>query len=289
MKDRWVTLCWPNHIDEATLSGGSWEAELPLDQLLNPVMADQARTVDTDSASTQFVVTLPQSRAIGVVALAKHNISATAEWRVRVYFDAAGTDLAWDSGWGQVWPAVYATAELEWEFDNFWTGIIDDDERSDFTALATWFLGDTQIARRIHVEINDPSNPDGYVSLGRCLISDTWQPEYNAAYGIAYGYDIGTEFETAGDPGMTEYADPKTPKRTVTFTLKHLSQEEGFRRSLAMQRKQGLHGEVLYAESTEPDQSSFATTFIGRQVSVDPLEHPYFANYSNSISLKEIL
>ncbi|MES3674595.1 hypothetical protein QC589_01425 [Halomonas elongata] len=284
-----MTLCWPNHIDEAALSGGGWEAALPLDQLLNPVMADQARTLDADPANTQFTATLSRSRPIGVVALAKHNISTTAEWRVRVYFDAAGNDLAWDSGWGQVWPSIYATSELEWEYDNFWTGTIDDDERTDFTALATMFLDSPQIARRIDVEISDAGNPDGYVTLGRCLISDAWQPEYNMAYGVTYGYDIGTEFETAGDPGMTEYADPKTPKRTVTFALKHLSQEEGFRRALALQRTQGLHGEVLYTESAEANQSSFAKTFIGRQVSVDPLEHPYYANYANSISLKEIL
>lgn len=286
---RHVTLGWPNHLREAALSGGAWSAALPLDHLGSLPTARFAESADAALASTKWTMTFPRPRPIGVVALAKHNLTVDAKWRVRVYFDTSGTELAIDSGWVAVWPAVFATLELEWEYDNYWAGTLDEDDRASFTPLATRFLDAVQIGRRVDIEIDDQNNPDGVIRVGLGLVTDLWQPTYNAAYGIQYGYDIATEFETASNPDQTEYADPMTPKRTVSFALEHLTEEEGFRRMLSLQRTQGLHGEILYAESLETSTIEFARTFIARQTSVDPLSHPYFETYSNSINLKEIL
>ncbi|WP_311948963.1 hypothetical protein [Halomonas piscis] len=286
---RKITLCWPNHAGAAALSGGGWSANMPLAHLADPAFAVAAESVDADPANTQFDLTFPRFLPVGVIALASHNLTVDAEWRVRLWRDTAATDLSWDSGWMMAWPSVYSSSELEWEYDNFWLGTVDEAQRGDFTALTTHFADEVQIVRRVTVEISDTANPDGVIRLGRAFVGDTWQPEYNAAYGIQYGHEIGTEFEVAGNPEQTEYADVRAAKRTVQFALEHLSEEEGFRRTLALQRAQGLHGEVLYSEGGHLDALAFQRTFIGRLSSIDPLAHPYFATYSNSISLKEIL
>lgn len=289
LEDGKVILCWPNHVNQASISGGSWEPELPTSKLLDPTFAEQARSTDLAPESTQVLVNLARFLPVGVVALAAHNLSAVANWRVTVYFDQAATDVLFQSDWRRVWPAVYASSELEWEYDNFWGGELDDNDRDSFTPLATMFLPDVQIGQAVLVEIEDAGNPVGFVSLGRVFISDVWQPHYNVSYGVQWGYEIDTQFETAGDANRTEYADPATPKRTVTFALDHLDREEGFRRVLAAQRKIGLHGEILYAQESQASPESFATTFIARQVQVNPLAQPYFSTYTNSMSLKEIL
>lgn len=289
MEEGKLILCWPNHVNEAVVSGGGWEAEQPADMVLDPVFAELARSKDAQPSNTQMMLTLKRYRPIGVVAIAAHNLSASAAWRVTTFFDDAGAEQAWQSDWQRVWPEVYATSELEWEYDNFWGGEFDDQDRESFTPLAWVFLPAVQIGRGVRIEINDTGNPAGYVSVGRVFISDVWQPEYNMSFGVQWGHQIATSFEEAGDPNRTEYADPTTPKRTVSFALEHLSKEEGFRRLLAAQRKIGLHGEILYAESTQPTPESFATTFIGRQVQVNPLAHPYVAAYTNAMALMEIL
>lgn len=289
LEDGKVILCWPNHANTATISGGAWEPELPARQLLDPTFAEQARSIDANPANTQVLLTLARFLPVGVVAIAAHNLTAVANWRVTVYFDAAATDVAWQSDWLRVWPAVYATSELEWEYDNFWGGEFDDDDRASFTPLATLFLPNVQIARAVRVEIDDSGNPAGFVSVGRVFVSNVWQPTYNMSYGVQWGYDIDTEFETAGDANRTEYADPATPKRTVSFALEHLDREEGFRRALAAQRQIGLHGEILYAEGGQATPESFASTILARQVQVNPLTHPYFGTYANSMALREIL
>ncbi|RUR26850.1 hypothetical protein ELY33_17225 [Vreelandella andesensis] len=289
LEDGKVILCWPNHVNKATVGGGNWEDELPASKLLDPTLAEQARSKNLDLSSTQLLFTLPRFRPIGVVAMAAHNLTAVARWRVTVYFDAAATEQLWQSDWVRVWPAVYATSELEWEYDNYWGGEFDDADRESFTPLATLFLPSPQIGQAVRIEIDDTSNGAGYVSLGRVFISRVWQPTYNMSYGVQWGYDIDTQFETAGDANRTEYADPATPKRTVSFALEHLDREEGFRKALAAQREIGLHGEILYAQEPQASPESFATTFIARQVSVSPLSHPYFGTYANSIALREIL
>lgn len=287
--ERKVTLCWPNHTGGATLSGGAWDADLPLSHLATPTFAQVAQTADATLASTQFDLTFPRLLPVGVIALANHNMTVEARWRIRLWRDTGASDLAWDSGWLNVWPSVYSTDELEWEYDNFWLGTVDEAQRADFTPLASRFSPEIQIVQRATIELDDTANPDGVIRLGRAFVGDTWQPEYNASYGIQYAHEIATEFEVAGNPEQTEYADVRAAKRTVQFALEHLSEEEGFRRALALQRAQGLHGEVLYSEGGHLDALAFQRTFIGRLSTADPLTHPYFATYANSISLKEIL
>lgn len=285
---RHTILCWPNRVDEGVLSGGAWSDSLPREHLQTPIPAQIAETIDLDPASTQVTLTLPSFRAIGVIAISAHNLSVDATWSVQVYYESGDTEPLWSSGWLNVWPAVYATNELNWEDPNFWSGVPSEDDRRDFTPLAKIFL-EPKVAQRILIKIDDPSNSDGVVRLGRIFAAGVWRPKFNVSYGIQYGHQINTEFEIAGNADQTEYADVRTPRRTVNFSLDHLDEQEGFRRGLALQRQQGLHGEVLYAEDEQANPVSFARTFIGRLQSADPLTHPYYANYSQSYSLLEIL
>ncbi|ATH77805.1 hypothetical protein CLM76_09455 [Vreelandella venusta] len=284
-----LLLGWPNHIDHTTLTGGSWEAELPLTNLHDPTFAEQARTVGLATANTQLLATLGRFRPIGVVALAAHNLTASARWRVTVYYDAEATSIAHQSEWRRVWPAVYSTLELEFEYDNWWGGEFSDDDRQNFTPLATLFLPQSHVARAVRIEMDDPGNPEGFITLGRVFVGGLWQPDYNMSYGCQWGYEIDTTFETAGNADRTRYPDVATPKRTVSFALEHLSQEEGFRRALAIDRTLGLHGEILYAEGTQATPESFAKTFIGQQMQINALTHPYAMTYSKPMALMEIL
>ena len=290
LRDGCVTLCWPNLIQESTLSGGSWNTKFPLSHMSDPVIQKASRTTDLQLSSTQFDMEISRFRPVSVVALLNHNISTAGLWRIRFYTDTAQTDEVWDTGWKDIWPAVYATAELEWEYDNFWYGTLDQDDIDRFTNLAFQFNKDSSpIIRSVKVEIDDQSNTDGYIKIGRLFVSDAWQPAKSAQYGIQYGYSIGTTFEVAENRNMTEYADPKIPKRTVNFTLAHMNSEEGFRRTLTLQRDQGIHQEILYTENPTPDPIGFQKTFVGRLDNPSALTHPYYQSFENSISLIEIL
>lgn len=288
LDNRKITLCWPNYIDEAALSGGDWEPGLPRENLQNGVFAVRARSVDLLPDSTAMTAAFPRIRPVGAVALAAHNLSADAQWRVRIYADAAAAELIYDSGALPVWPALYQSTDLEWEYDNFWLGTLGEEDRKEFTAL-TYHVHEVQIGHAVRVDIDDSANADGYVEIGRVLIANVWQPKYNAAYGIQYGHVIDTQFETAGDPQRTEYADPVLPKRTVQASLEHLDEGEAVQSMLGLQRDLGVRRELLYLPELTASPATWRRAFIARLKEPDPIANPYYATYTHSLSLQEIL
>ena len=283
-----ITLCWPNYVDISTLSGGNYVPTLPLENAQDARFSVVAKTATTDPLDTQAVLTFPKRRPLACVAIAAHNFSTTAQIRVRAYRDVARTDLAEDSGWQDVWPVVHGLEGVMWGDANFWNRRLSEDERAAYTPIVTVFLEPTT-ATAVHVELLDPDNPEGALTFGRLFAANAWQPEYNASYGIQDGYDTGTEITQARDSARTEYVRRVTPKRTVSFELANLNEDEAFLRIHRLRRTEDLAGDVLYVFSTRPSPENFARTFIGRQTALDSISHPYFRNFSSTINLQEKL
>lgn len=282
-----ITLCWPNLVGRATLSGGAYVDTLPLSLVQDPILAVRCKSVDADPASTWFDLVLDTPRPMQVLAIAAHNFSAAASYRVRIYRDAEQQDLLWDSEWRTVWPQLFATSELEWEYDNFWLGTIEEEDRALYTPLLTVFTDDVLLATSARVEIEDVGNGEGAIRFGRLFVADAWQPAYNASFGLRHGFDIATQHAEAGD--RTEYAEVKRQRRTASLALEHLSEEEAYQRIYSMQRTQGTHREVLYAVNLRAAPETFSRTFLGRLQTPDPLDHPYAHTHTASLNLMEIL
>ncbi|WP_353980933.1 hypothetical protein [Salinicola endophyticus] len=282
-----ITLCWPNRVERATLSGGAWLDSLPLTLAQDPTLAVRCKSQNADPASTWFDITLDKPRPIQCLAIAAHSFSAPARYRVRIYGDTDRQFLLWDSAWQTVWPQLFATSELEWEYDNYWLGTIAEEDRALYTPLLTVFADEVQLAQQVRVEIDDAGNPEGAVRFGRVFLADAWQPATNVSYGIQHGFDNATEFAEAGD--RTEYADVKRQRRTATFSLDWLSEEEAYQRLYSLQRVLGTHGELVYAFNLAARPENFARTFLARQQQLDPLAQPYAFTHTHSLKLLEIL
>lgn len=280
-----VALCWPNRIDEGTLAGSGYSASLPLVNLQDRVFAKKART--TSAADNFFTLALPKYRTLGCAGLAAHNFTTSATWRVRVYADTAMTQLLYDSGIINVWPTVYVLDQLEWEFDNFWTGTPDEEAREAFTPLAVIFFDQQYIAQAVRVDFSDSSNSDGFFEFGRFFTSQVFQPELNMSYGANTGFNIGTVVDEAQDG--TEYFDRRDPKRTAFIPLEDMEVEDAYSYVQDLQRACGVDGEILFAYDLNNTPQFYARTFIARQVEVDPISQPYFERFETSITLQEIL
>jgi hypothetical protein len=290
MDEEKVTIAFPNRADEVSLfSLASWETNLPLTNIQNRVLAIKARSQDLNNIG--FDGTFPQSRPVSAVALAAHNLSTDAQWRVRLYSDRTdvGTtdNLLYDSGFVAVWPAVYTQAELEWEDPNFWTGQPSDEERAQFTALATMFIDPYQVCEAFTIDIEDDNNEDGYVEIGRLFIGKAFQPAIGAAYGAETSFQVNTQIEEAQDG--TDYFDEERPKRTAVFRLENMFVDEAYGPVNNMSRQLGISGELLFAYQLTQDPQFFARTFLGRLEQINPIVYPYYARFNTSIQIKEIL
>lgn len=281
-----ITLCWPNHIEKATISGGGYTTKRPILNAKNPVFSKKSRTLDLDEANTQFTMIFDKYRPVHVVSIAAHNMSPTATARITLYSDFIQSELIYDSGIINIWPEIFATAQLEWEYDNFWFGRLDEESRENFTPLFTHFTPEVQVSQSMIVELFDSSNGDGFIEFGRVLVSDAWQPNINVNYGINFGYENTTTVDRADD--NTEYFDVKPQKRNMDFVFSRLNEEEAFARLYSMQRNQGISKEILVAFNLEDTVVNYQRMFIGRASQLNPLSQPFIDNYEASLSLLEI-
>ncbi len=280
-----IIIGYNNLANNSTLSGGSWQSTLPVNNLKDRRLYKLARSTDATNASTKFDVDIGSDTYIKVFALVKHNFSFDATARLRGYTDSGYTTLAYDSGAASVWPVTDSLA-LEWEDTNFWFGIPSVEQINMFQGITLWVVPNT-LARYWRVEIFDSTNTDGYVDIGRLFISKDFSPSVNASYGLNFGVIDKSEIEES--LGGVEHYDNKAKVRTVDFSLESLNDDEAFARWFRMMLGQGNTGEVLFIYDYEDSEYTLDRSFLGRISQSNPLTTPYFATWTSGATIKETI
>lgn len=279
-----IALFFPNHCSEraAVTESAGWNSAYPASNMLDTLYARKAVAV---SNTVSFTVKLPTVLRCDVAALASHNLSELATWRVRGY---RGAELLYDSGVVRVWGELYSSLELEWEVDNFWFGTLNKDDREFFTPLAYLIFPTSYTLDSLKIDVMD-SSPSTDISIGRVFCAPLWQPRINADYGQAHGLKSSTDSIVAEDINRTIHFDRRTPRRTMTMDLNTLDEDEGKVTLLGMQRRLDIDGEVMYMPSPVFSPTNYRLTMISRLASLNPLVNDAWSNFKNSINLEEIL
>lgn len=273
--------------EDAVFSGGSWNATYPVTNLGSLPLSRVARSSNATIAATQFVATLSQSRPIRLLALVRHNCSLTATFRVRLYGDTGLTELVYDSGWIDVWPACYSSENLEWEDDNWWTCGYTAEEVEGYPWTRPLWLGQVWLARAVKVEIDDTTNSDGYVQSGLCEIAQGWQPTNNFRYGLEHGLEDPSESQRA--LGGAEYFDERPLQRVVRGELPGLSHDEAMERGFELQRRSGRVRPFLWCPFPDSPEHWLRDTFLARHAELGLLGHVSHQRDRFPFSLREVV
>lgn len=280
-------IAWQNRTDEGTLSGGSWNTSLPLTNLQNRQVQKVARSADTTNASTKFDLDLGQARNIGVVALVVHNISVVGKVRIQSSDSAAFTTVYYDSGWVSAWPSGMIPQNLlEWEDDNFWLGTLSAQARAGYQSPYIQLTGGSTM-RYWRVQIDDATNSDGYVQIGRLFLATGWTPGVNYSYGAELRYEDPTPIEMS--LSGAEYFDVRSKFRVFRFTLNYLLATEAYSSVLELQRLAGLSGEVLLIPDSGDATNMPIRSFVGRLRSLGAVRQVKPAAFDADFELKELL
>lgn len=282
-----LMLGFPNRIDEATLSGGSYVSTLPLANLKERELELVARTTDTDTTSTRFDSDLTTPRKIRLAALINHNFSLAARYRVQLATVADFSSIVEDSGWLDVWPVVYGPNDIDWEDDNWWGGKYTDEQRAGYTPALIHIFSANRLVRYVRWLLDDTTNAAGYLQYGRPFIGPAWQPTYNMSYGTGLGWVPNTDVQRV--PAGAEYFDKRTPWREKPFVLDWLTADEAFAQAFEIQRRAGIDKEVLYIEDPDDTVHALRRRFLARFEELSPIQYPYHNNHSAAFKLKEIL
>lgn len=263
-------LAYPNRIDAATLTGGSWAAALPLNNLKTSQITQVARTSDDALASTKFSADLGTARSLRAFALVNHNLSQSALWKVKLGTTSGGAELL-DTGWVSVWQMAFDTDLLMWESPSWWIGI-GSDEYLGHPFAAIQCLTDWYEARYVTIEIDDTTNPAGYVQIGRAMIAGGVMPTVNAAYGLRDSWKDYSSMQRAESGAAWPIARRRA--RSVEFVLEWLSLIEAATLH-EMQRMLGTVGEVLYVFDSTDAEATQRYGFLGRLRELSPIEYPF--------------
>jgi hypothetical protein len=222
----------------------------------------------------------------GAVATSYYPTTNSTATRAAGYMDAWQSYLS-DSGWQDVWTVVYPSESLEWEDDNWWTGQYTSEEIEGYTTALIHLLESNIRARYWRVELDDTSNPDGYVEIGRLFIGSTWQPFKNMSYGASNAWETKTDVQEA--IGGAEYFQRRTPFRIARFALNWMSENEGMANAFELQRRAGIDQEVLWIHDPDDTVHALRRRFLGRLRQLSAIEHPYPNTQSTGFEIKEVL
>lgn len=268
MPDYRILIGWLNRLDEAALSGGSWQPTLPLENLHSRQIAKVARTQALTPANTTMTLDYGRPRPHQLICLVNHNGSFSGKMRIRI-----GDDPAWGDATTyydvtvDIWPGLldgpWDVNDYEWEDDNFWLGGFDVEEIEGFTAVSTHILPDPRSGRYLRIDILDQGNPDGFFQLGRIFAGPAISPTVNVAWGMGEGWDFsGTAIESA--LGGAEFFDEREGVRLIRFTLQHLDTTEAYGKFMEMVRRSGVSKEVFVIPDPSDQFNGLKRNFLGR-------------------------
>ena len=247
-----------------TLTGGTYEATLPLTNARTDILAAVARTT-TDA---EITVTIPftTNQEVGCIAICNHNFSADAQVAF-VVKNSGGTLIAS----GTIKPRINTTRN---------------------SILTFWLEANVTTCQSIEITITDTSNPDTYLEFGHIFVGKQFEVSVNAEYGaLSNGVaDMGSNTFTKNG---VKFSDVRQKLRTATFTLAWLDETESLE-VINMKQLCGITSPIVYGLSRPtyaalvPDEKNSAFTFIGVMSELDALSATNFQCYSTQFQIKEL-
>lgn len=207
-----------------TLSGGDWRSSLPLSNIADRRLAKVARSVTDATADTQFDIDLGAARTVRALSLNAFNLSLSGTIRLRGYTGAGHTSEVYDSTALNPYE-VYPSGVLQAGHPAFGgTTLAQEDLDDGYPVDFYHVLSTATSARYWWVTIDDTTNPDTYVDIGRCWLTYG----YLATHGLRTGARLGwsTDSVKGKTRGGATIFDERPRRRRYDFTLGQFSEDE---------------------------------------------------------------
>jgi hypothetical protein len=288
-------LAYDNVIEFCTVTASnSWVSTLPLNNVKTNDLSEKARSVNDSFFTITCDFTAIEDKAIGAVSLIEHNLSSNAKLTIRGY---KGGTLVYSS------PNTYAWPYLS-EQNSFWStyafnvqpisGSRKDNERSVFIHLLPTNLA----IDKIEIDVDDTSNPDTFIQLGRIFIGTLFKPSRNANFGEV-SVSVIDNSEVQLTRAKSKRFNLLRKQRSVNIVWSTVTREDALTEIYTIQRYSGNTKEILFAEGYPVedtlsgdiiyDSDWFSLAFIANATELNALNYVNVNLYSNGFRLDEII
>lgn len=215
-----VRIITPNDADAAVLTASpAAVSTLPVTNLQEPARALLWRS--TSTATQTIKGDWADSYNVSGFALVRHNLTANATLRLKVYEGASQTGaVLYDSGAVAIGTMI-GWGELVWGIDPWGGSNVFFNWAYAFTAL---WMANVVAARSFELTLTDAANPAGYLQASRLFLGRYFEPLFNFNYGVAMSWEeASTQERTEGGTLRTDSVDPY---RRWSLSMEDLSEGE---------------------------------------------------------------
>lgn len=254
---------YANKLDAGTLSGGDWRTDLPLTNLQDRRLSRVARSVTDATADTQFDLDIGASETIRAVSIHAHNLSLSGTIRVRGYDGAGHTSFVTGFDSTALNPyEVYPSGVLQAGHPAFGTTTLAQvDKDAGYPVDFIYVLPTPLSARYLWIEIDDTTNPDTYVQIGRAFVAYGYQPTHGVSVGQRLGYE--TESETSVSEGGSFLHDERPRRRVLDVSLRMFGEDESLVYLHELNRRLGTTNQCLYIGNPDDSVHMHRQSFLG--------------------------
>lgn len=278
---------FPSWTDQVTFAGGSWNTSYPATRLGTLPLSKIARSESAALSSTQFTGVFSKTYPVRLLAFVRHTMSISAQFRLTLYSDTGLTTAIYAGDWEDVWPVVYEPGDLEWEDEAWWDGRYSTLERANTIWTRPIWLDRVYSVGSFRVEISDPLNSAGYVTIGRFEVSMGWQVSIDLAFPTSYGYQMRTVVEAAR--GGTEYFERLSAPRVVQGAIEYMPRDEAMIRGFEWHRQHDRDRPFLYLPHPEQQKHWLRTAFLARHDDPGLFAYVNVQRQRVPVGLKEVL
>jgi hypothetical protein len=223
-------ILFEDYIQTATLSGGSWSSDFPLDNVKDDDVGLPARSSDATSASTVINIDLLAQKQVDVLVAGPLNVSRGAQYQFTSYEDSGHVTADYVSGVKSLPGVVVPTLSLHWSDPDCWLGVNSQNLLDDLPVYIVEVIAAASAAqakkRYWKCEIFDALNVDGYVEMPRLMAGLAFRPARN------YDENNQVGLEALTDPvemlaGNFIYGE-RGIRRTLQLSFPNLTPDEGF-------------------------------------------------------------
>lgn len=279
----WLTQTDPR-IATVTAWGGFWEPDLPVSNLIDASAGAVARTEDCATGSATAWFDLGVARDVSVAAIPSSNASPAARVRLRAYATLGGVALA-DTGWASFFPDLYPFGSVDWGHPSIFSATLDTETALLFPQPWVYVFAAPVTARYWLLEVDDPSNSDGYIEMSRFIIAPGYQPSYNMSYGATVRVVDPSEVQRSY--GGRVYGERRSKYRVAVFKLAHIPTSEALTNIHDMHARQGVTGEVFFVWDPNDTGNIGRLSFLGRLAELSPLEAAFYQRMDCNFQIEE--
>lgn len=273
-----IALLFPNRATEdVTITGGSWLASAPVTNVATAQPTETARSTNAATSSTKILIDLGQTRVLRGFALSNTNIDADGQWRILLGTSSGGSQVT-TSAWTDCFHLGYRTALAAIGVEPNDSSVPDDD--------IILFLDAYYSARYITIEIDNTTNADGWIEIGKVFAGGAFIPDENVSYGIRSLRPSQSTVSKADSGAQWRYRRRQLKSEQLMLEWLNASEEKIVDE---MRRQIDITDECLYIADRGDEEYTQRKGFIGLMREMTDIERPRVNTFSIALNLDRLV